>query len=117
MIKNMDEIKLNEKIKELEHNLELERQANNVLKEGYETIFKQFTELVTEFENYKKSGKELLDNLHASTVAAIEDYNAKARKLNELLSSIDDEKLAEKISEIFASENKNNQKEFKQNGC
>jgi hypothetical protein len=51
-----------------------------------------------------------LDELRKQTLDAIEGYNSKVRRLNDMLKRITEEKLIGEISAIFAEENKNNEK-------
>jgi len=132
----MDDCK--EKIKELEHKLEVSNEANRVLKVGYDDLLdkfirltqeyaklldnnkapgvsvnesellEQFVKLSQEFFKFKDDTNAELNFLRKETYAAVENYNAKIRKLNQLLSEIEDEKIIQKISEIFSQENKDN---------
>jgi len=143
----MEELKA--KIKELEKQLEIEKQSKQLLQEGYDLLMELYVKLgrecnqikdeikknlfnltgqslnedqilldqivivMKEFSDYKMKVNKEIDELREQTFAAIENYNSKIRKLNEMLSKIDKEKVIEQISEIFKSENEDNSKNFR----
>lgn len=140
----MTEQEYKEKIKRLERELEVEKQARSSLKEGYDILMELYTKLnqgynqikdeikknfinlagqsldenqislneivivMKEFSDFKMKYNKDIEELREQTFAAIDNYNSKIKKLNEMLSKIDDEKLADQISEIFKSENESN---------
>ena len=139
----MEELKA--KIKELEKQLDIEKQSKQLLQEGYDLLMELYVKLgrecnqikdeikknlfnltgqslnedqilldqivivMKEFSDYKMKVNKEIDELREQTFAAIENYNSKIRKLNEMLSKIDKEKVIEQISKIFEKENKENQ--------
>lgn len=111
----MEELKA--KIIELERELELERQSKQLLGQGYDflndlymKLGQDYIQLKKKYDDYEIEQKKIVDELKQQTLDAIEGYNSKVRRLNEMLKTITDEKVIEQISAIFAEENTNNKK-------